>query len=88
MSKRIEVTLALVENGDWEGLYIDGVLVHENSSIPAWVLIKALKDADRAISVAKEVVVSSEWMDDRGSFPEDEKGLEGHLIEDSTVISA
>jgi len=60
------MTITVVGNpsGDWEGVYVDGILKFEGHSIQWWQMLKALGieyttfDAD------------DEWLLDRGRLPE------------------
>lgn len=58
--------VTIVSDGDdWEGLYIDGVLVFENHTVGA-------QDVLRALGIECDwVECDREWIDNRGSLPDD-----------------
>lgn len=57
--------ITLVQGDDWQGLYADGSLLDEGHEIT----IKQLCDA---MGIECEVVTpDQEWLEDRGSLPDD-----------------
>jgi hypothetical protein len=60
----MKITIVSSSSGDWEGLYIDGVLKLEEHRISNEDLLKA------AGVVAESFEAAEGWVEDRGSLPE------------------
>jgi hypothetical protein len=58
-----EYTIVYGEEGDWEGLYIDGKLVYEGHEIPRHVLFEkmGIQCTDRQCADG--------WLEERGNLP-------------------
>lgn len=67
------ITLARDSGGDWEGLYIDGRLVHEAHSLDASTMLDLLAEAG-VIGPAR-VAYDVDLDPNVGRFPPDEKDL-------------
>ena len=65
----------LVDGDTWVGLYFDERLVQEDHSIDAWQVIKLLAHADRKIKIGEYWFACNDWLDTKGSFPDDLKDV-------------
>ena len=59
------LTLVGCTSGDWEGAYVDGVLVDEGHSVDLIPII----NGKRTITDAIRLEVSSDWLEEEGCFP-------------------
>lgn len=63
--------LVIVNGDDWEGLYINGVLVTEGHSISNRELAEAIIERLPRLNISYECKEADiDWLHDRGSLPE------------------
>lgn len=62
------VTHVRSDDGDWEGFYLDGVLLTQAHSVPAWMFLQALVEFNVLDAEMKEM--TAEQMEEIGNLPE------------------
>lgn len=62
-----ELVFANSEYGDYYGLYLDGILIYQEDSIPKHVLIDILNK--NSVTSAREVECCGNQLDETGGFP-------------------
>lgn len=68
---------------DWEGLYVDGLLVAEDHKIPRQQLVKHLHGKEGPVA---EYFINPEFMDGLGRLPENLSDIPGDEILDKSVM--
>lgn len=69
-----KIALVTSSDGDWEGLYVDGLLASEDHSIPARVVLGQLLRFGVTVNEFIELEVDEKWLDG-GTLPELFSGL-------------
>jgi hypothetical protein len=70
MSKDKQISIVSSEDGDWQGIYIDGKLEYEGHSIRYWDVFEVL-----GIKFT-EKNVGNEWLENQCRLPKEEKKCE------------
>lgn len=61
--------LTHVDGDDWQGLYLNGELVHQGHSVPLWVIGEEINSASQGIQEFITIVVDYDWMSLAGMLP-------------------
>lgn len=66
----VKVVIAIVDDGDWEGLYVNGELENQGHSIGSHGFIELINKYKTFESV-ESVYVTEEFVENLGGFPAD-----------------
>jgi len=81
-----KVLILTTQNGDWEGLFINGELISEGHELGDGDILFILKMAEEYSFKSSDVVIEEvndeddEWLSNNGNFPENLSELKGKYI--------